>query len=61
LIERSHLYDDSEFFIPRGYFINSKEDFLKEAIDYQYYRNNQRHHSGRFMNNLTPIEKAKKL
>ena len=61
LIERSHLSDDSEFFIPRGYDINSKENFLNEAIDYQYYRNNERHHSGRFMNNLTPIEKAKKL
>lgn len=61
LIERSHLSDDSEFFIPRWYFINSKKDFLKEAFDYQNYWNFERFHSGRFMNNLTPVEKARKL
>ena len=61
LIERSHLSDDSEFYIPRWYFINSKNDFLKEASDFQYYRNYERFHSWRFMDNLTPIEKAKKL
>lgn len=61
LIERSHLSDDSEFYIPRWFFINSKNDFLKEATDFQYYRNYERFHTWRFMNNLTPIEKAKKL
>lgn len=61
LIERSHLSDDSELFIPRWYFINSKKDFLKEASDYSYYRNFKRFHSWRFMDNLTPIQKAKKL
>ncbi len=61
LIERSHLSDDSEFYIPRWFFINSKDDFLKEAKDRNYYRNFERHHSWRFMDNLTPIEKAKKL
>ncbi len=61
LIERSHLSYDSKFFIPRWYFINSKIDFLNEAKNYQYYRNFKRFHSWRFMNNLTPIQKAKKL
>ena len=61
LIERSHLSDDSEFYIPRGYFINSKKEFLIEAKDWNKYRNFERHHSWRFMDNLTPVEKAKKL
>jgi len=61
LIERSHLSDDSEFFIPRWYFINSKKDFLKEAFDYQNYWNFERFHSGMYMDNLTPVEKARKL
>ena len=61
LIERSHLSDDLEFYIPRGYSINTKRSFLKEATDYQNYWNFYRIHTWLFMNNLTPIEKAKEL
>jgi len=61
LIERSHLSDDLEFFIPRWYSINTKRSFLMEATKYQEYRNFHRIHTWRFMNNLTPIEKARKL
>lgn len=61
LIERSHLSDDLEFFIPRWYCINTKRSFLMEASKYQEYRNFHRTHTWRFMNNLTPIQKAKQL
>lgn len=61
LIERSHLSDDLEFFIPRWYSINSKRSFLTEATKYQEYWNFHRQHTWRFMNNLTPIQKAKQL
>jgi len=61
LIERSHLSDDLEFFIPRGYSINTKKSFLTEASKYQEYRNFHRNHTWRFMNDLTPIQKAKKI
>ena len=56
LIERSHLSDDEEFYIPRWYFINTRNEFLKEARDYQYYWNFERDHS--WINDLTPSEKA---
>lgn len=56
LIERSHRSDDEEFLIPRGEFINDKKTFLKEAIDYSYYWNNQRIHTGILMNK-TPKDK----
>jgi len=61
LIERSHLSDDLEFFIPRWYSINTKRSFLTEVSKYQEYRNFYRQHTWRFMNNLTPIQKAKQL
>ena len=61
LIERSHLSDDLEFFIPRWYSINTKRSFITEATKYQEYRNFHRSHTWRFMNNLTPIQKAKEL
>lgn len=56
LIERSHATDDSEFYIPRGDFINTKKDFLKEAAGYQFYFNAQRNHSGKGMEGRTPFE-----
>lgn len=61
LIERSHLSDDLEFFIPRWYSINSKKSFLTEAKKYQEYWNFHRQHTWRYMDNLTPIQKALKL
>jgi len=57
LIERSHLSDDQEFFIPKGEFIKDKKSFLKEAKKYFIYWNDKKSHSGIGMNNLAPIEK----
>jgi hypothetical protein len=56
LIERSHKTDDEEFFVPRGKFINDKKSFMKEAVNYSYYFNCERPHSGIEMNNRTPLE-----
>lgn len=56
LIERSHKTDDEEFFIPRGFFINSKSDFFREAEHYAHYFNTARSHSGKGMNGHTPFE-----
>jgi len=56
LIERSHLTDDQEFFVPRGEFIHDKRSFLKEARSYATYFNYLRPHSGREMNDKTPYE-----
>ena len=61
LIERSHLSDDLEFFIPRWYSINTKKIFITEAKKYQEYWNFYRQHTWKFMNNLTPVQKAKQL
>jgi len=59
LIERSHLTDDEELYIPRGRYMGTKEAFMKEARDYLYYWNYQRPHSGIEMNNRTPFEVLK--
>ena len=56
LIERSHRTDDRYFFIPRGEFIETKQDFLKEAAGYQLYFNAQRPHQGKAMADRTPLE-----
>jgi len=56
LIERSHLSDDEELYIPRGIHMGTRESFLKEAIDYQSYWNQYRPHSGIGMDGRTPYE-----
>ena len=56
LIERSHLTDDEELYIPRGNYMATKALFMKEAADYLYYWNYQRPHSGIGMQNRTPYE-----
>jgi hypothetical protein len=56
LIERSHRTDDEEFLIPRGEYIKTEEDFMREATNYGYYWNFQRTHSGIGMNDRTPFE-----
>jgi len=61
LIERSHLSDDQEFYVPRGKFINNRKSFLIEANKYATYWNDRRGHSGIGMNGLTPIQKLQKL
>lgn len=55
LIERSHLSDDEELYIPRGSQMGKRETFLQEAIDYQSYLNQLRPHSGIGMHGRTPL------
>lgn len=54
LIERSHLTDDEELFIPRGHLMGSKKAFKKEVENYSYYFNFLRPHTGIGMNGRTP-------
>ena len=58
IVERSHRTDDEEFYCPRGEYINSKDDFLKEAQFWIMYFNN-RSHMG--LNGLTPKEKLEEV
>lgn len=60
LIERTHLSDDQEFFVPRSFAMNDELSFLLEASQYNYFWNFVRPHSGIKMNGLTPFEKLKK-
>jgi len=60
LIERSHLSDDQEFFVPRCFAMNDEISFLKEASKYSYYWNSERPHSGIGMNGDTPLNKLEK-
>lgn len=59
LIERSHLTDDEELYIPRGVFMKTKKDFVKEVTNYQMYWNVERPHSGIGMKDHTPYEVLK--
>ncbi|MDP4011496.1 MAG: hypothetical protein Q8P72_04700 [Candidatus Roizmanbacteria bacterium] len=59
LIERSHLTDDEELYIPRGIYMKTKQTFIKEVTDYAYYWNFKRPHSGIEMHNRTPFEMIK--
>jgi len=43
IVERSHRTDDEEFYCPRGDYINSKDDFLKESQFWIIYFNNRSH------------------
>jgi putative transposase len=44
-LERSHLTDDEEFYIPITLHISSEADLLNEAMGYIYYYDNVRQHS----------------
>ncbi len=52
-LERSHLTDDEEFYIPRVLGIKSEADLLNEATGYIYYYDNLRGHSS--LNYQTPF------
>jgi len=52
-LERSHLTDDLEFYIPRVLHITSEAELLVEAAGYIYYYDNIREHSS--LNYLTPF------
>lgn len=53
-LERSHRTDDDEFYIPRILGIQDRQTFYKEALNYIYYYNNVRKHSG--INRQTPFQ-----
>lgn len=53
-LERSHRTDDDEFYIPRVHTIQDKQTFYKEALNYIYYYNNVRKHSG--IGRITPFQ-----
>lgn len=53
-LERSHRTDDDEFYIPRILAIPDRQTFYKEALNYIYYYNNVRKHSG--IKRLTPFQ-----
>jgi len=44
-LERSHLTDDQEFYIPRAFQLTSPQRLLEEATGYLYYYNTLRAHS----------------
>jgi transposase-like protein len=52
-LERSHLTDDEEFYIPRVLHMRSEADLLDEAMGYIYYYDNVRGHSS--LNYQTPF------
>jgi len=56
-VERSHRTDDDEFYIPRSLEIKNKDEFYKEALNYIYYYNNVREHSG--IEDKAPFQKVK--
>lgn len=53
-LERSHRTDDDEFYIPRILAIQDRQTFYREALNYMYYYNNVRKHSG--IGRSTPFE-----
>jgi len=56
-LERSHLTDDREFYIPRVLRMTSTADLLREATGYQYSYNTLREHSA--LDDRTPFETLK--
>jgi transposase len=52
-LERSHRTDDDEFYIPRIQNIQDRKTFYEEALNYIYYYNNVRKHSG--IGRITPF------
>jgi putative transposase len=52
-LERSHLTDDQEFYIPRVLTIRSEAELLDQATGYIYYYDNLREHSA--LNYQTPF------
>lgn len=59
-VERSHRTDDEEFYIPRLSKIKNTDQFFLEALNWQWYYNTKRDHTGEGMNDGTPYEKLQK-
>jgi transposase len=60
-VERSHLTDDYEFYIPFVLDIVGKRSWLKKSQSWQYIYNVKRPHFGHDMNGTTPLEKLQQL
>jgi hypothetical protein len=59
-VERSHRTDDEEFYIPRLSTIKNNSQFFLEALNWIWYYNTKRGHTGESMNDLTPYQKLQK-
>src|SRR3989344_4505789 len=59
-VERSHRTDDEEFYIPRLSIITDNNKFFLEALNWVWYYNTKREHTGNGMNELTPFQKLQK-
>lgn len=59
-VERSHRTDDEEFYIPRLQTIKNNNQFFLEALNWQWYYDTKRSHTGKGMNDLTPYQKLQK-
>lgn len=59
-VERSHRTDDEEFYIPRLSTIKNNDQFFLEALNWQWYYNTKREHTGRGMNDSTPYQKLQR-
>jgi putative transposase len=60
-VERSHLTDDEEFYLPLILSWKNSDDMLKSAQAWQYVYNVKRPHFGKGMGGLSPVEKLHSL
>jgi transposase len=60
-VERSHLTDDYEFYIPYVLRIAGKRSWLKKLQSWQYIYNVKRPHFGHDMNGKTPLARLQEL
>src|SRR5579872_2430192 len=59
-VERSHRTDDEEFYIPRLQTIKTNDQFFLEALNWVWYYNTKRGHTGNGMADGTPYQKLQK-
>ncbi|RJQ24854.1 hypothetical protein C4577_06950 [Candidatus Parcubacteria bacterium] len=59
-VERSHRTDDEEFYIPRLQTIKTKDQFFLEALNWTWYYNTKRGHTGNDMQDNPPYQKLQK-
>lgn len=59
-VERSHRTDDEEFYIPRLATITTNNQFFTEALNWQWYYNTKRDHTGDGMDGKPPYNKLSK-
>ncbi len=60
-VERSHLTDDQEFYLPCILSWNNADDMLRSAQAWQYIYNVKRPHFGKGMGSLSPLDKLRSL